>query len=315
MFAKRVTEWTLNGLSLLFLAYLVIAGVRAYAMRPDDAVSARVQPPYLVGKSLSALLPSVSWESGQTLVLFTRSTCPYCQQSVPFHQKLLALSESSGIPAIALSDDPQLNLEAALAAQRLQFSEAHSVMLSRLGSVGTPTIALVDKSGVIRRAWQGILSEKRENEVMNVIAPSVGTKLTRGLTSGTAGSPLALEIPYVPTDEIREYSRANPNKYVIDIRTRDEFAKAHIDGAINIPEDELEIRAPREVPAGADVAVFCQYYSECEESFRRKGVLTNCTISTMMLSSLGIAARLLPAEMMDMEKAGLAIVRDQPQPQ
>lgn len=44
---------------------------------------------------------------------------------------------------------------------------------------------------------------------------------------------------------------------LVDVRTPDEFAAKHIDGAINIPVDELEARKA-ELPKDKDVVVYCR---------------------------------------------------------
>jgi NADPH-dependent 2,4-dienoyl-CoA reductase/sulfur reductase-like enzyme/rhodanese-related sulfurtransferase len=44
---------------------------------------------------------------------------------------------------------------------------------------------------------------------------------------------------------------------LLDVRTREEFAKSHIPGAVNIPVDELRLRL-HEVPRDSEVAAYCQ---------------------------------------------------------
>lgn len=44
---------------------------------------------------------------------------------------------------------------------------------------------------------------------------------------------------------------------LLDVRTRNEFAGGHIEGAVNIPVQELAQRQG-ELPAGRDVVVYCR---------------------------------------------------------
>ena len=50
---------------------------------------------------------------------------------------------------------------------------------------------------------------------------------------------------------------ANDRPTLLDIRERDEFARAHRDGAINIPRDELSIRAYIEIDRARPVVIDC----------------------------------------------------------
>lgn len=305
--AKRAGEWLLNGISVLCLAFL--------ATHVLGRLSAEVQPQSppaspLVGKDVSNVLSEVPWDRApQTIVLFTKSTCTYCQKNVPFHRQLLDLSSRRGIPVIAVSDEPQLNLEAALAAYRLPVTAAHSVPVARLEIRGTPTIAIVDAAGVIRRVWEGFVADERQREVLEAMSLLADDA---SLSIETEPKRSNIEIPYVSQDEFVQYSSLAGNKYILDIRPRAEFAASHVRGAINIPEDELEIRAPRELPREADVAVFCEYRANCEQSYAEKGVFTNCTMSTMLLRSLGLNARLLPVQLATSEESGLTLVRAEP---
>ncbi len=44
---------------------------------------------------------------------------------------------------------------------------------------------------------------------------------------------------------------------LIDVRTEGEFARGHIDGAKNIPVQEIAVRAKKEIPRGKPVVVYC----------------------------------------------------------
>ena len=50
---------------------------------------------------------------------------------------------------------------------------------------------------------------------------------------------------------------------VVDARPREEFAKSHIKGSLNIPDDELAVRAGIEIPEDRPLALYCGYVSPC----------------------------------------------------
>jgi rhodanese-related sulfurtransferase len=58
-------------------------------------------------------------------------------------------------------------------------------------------------------------------------------------------------------DEMRAAVR-NPNVTILDVRTHDAYAAAHLPRAINVPVAELEAAAAAELPDNAGrIAVYC----------------------------------------------------------
>jgi rhodanese-related sulfurtransferase len=82
------------------------------------------------------------------------------------------------------------------------------------------------------------------------------------LTPSEAASKAGFKPTRTRSSEQQEISSAElttkyRNVLVVDIREREEFSASHREGAINIPVDELDSRAPVEVPTGRPVAVDC----------------------------------------------------------
>lgn len=50
---------------------------------------------------------------------------------------------------------------------------------------------------------------------------------------------------------------AKPGVTILDVRTPEEFAAGHVEGAVNLPVQELERRMD-EVPSDAEVVVYCR---------------------------------------------------------
>lgn len=111
--------------------------------------------------------------------------------------------------------------------------------------------------------------------------------------------------PDRPTRELTfvhlEQWRAIKNRddlYVLDVRTRQAFARGHVLGAVNIPLHELEMRAIAEIPKDANVVVYCAYDENCEEKFRIAGQSTPCTdVASLLLDRFGFErTRILAVE-------------------
>ncbi len=63
----------------------------------------------------------------------------------------------------------------------------------------------------------------------------------------------------ISADELAGRIRSDMPPLVLDVRTRDEYAKGHIPGAINVPHDELATRIA-ELPTAKsrEIVVHCQ---------------------------------------------------------
>lgn len=71
--------------------------------------------------------------------------------------------------------------------------------------------------------------------------------------------------------------RDDEDIYLLDIRTREQYAEGHVLGSTNIPLYELEMRAVRELPREAVIVVYCGYDEKCEEKYRMARQPTPCT--------------------------------------
>jgi hypothetical protein len=286
--ATSRAEKALNALSFVF-AVLVAVGVARLAIPHVGQFAEVARTPNYVGSLLSTVAPEAHWSAEKrTVALVLRSTCPYCQKSAPFHRKLARLASEGAFNIVVLTDEPVWQVKAMLKAQSIDISEVYAAQLSKLGVVGTPTVFTVSSSSNIERVWQGLLTEDKELDVVETLNVK-----TRWRELGDKGLEMPLTIPVVLKDELDGFLMPNSSKYIVDVRARAKFKTGHLPGAVNIPWDELQIRAIHELPKGAEVAVYCEYHPACEASYQDKGVPTRCSLATSFLSGLGFHARLL----------------------
>ena len=127
----------------------------------------------MMGKRLP-LPPSVTTGSNATLVLFVSPTCHFCTESMPFYGRVVALkprgSNSFRIlganPAGHVSDEEGRQY---LTGHGVYVDGVAQVSFSAAGVTVTPTLALLDSSGRVVRAWTGKLQDSFENEVIKSI--------------------------------------------------------------------------------------------------------------------------------------------------
>lgn len=103
-------------------------------------------------------LPGLNWsKSNQTLLLALSTTCRFCTESAPFYQQL-EQKKSKDVQVIAVF--PQPVDDATKYLNKLGVS-THGVLqapLATVGVSGTPTLVLLDNTGVVKASWVGKLS-------------------------------------------------------------------------------------------------------------------------------------------------------------
>jgi len=126
------------------------------------------------GKVLA--LPGVQWQSSKASVVVVLSTkCVYCERSAPFYQKLTALIQQRGgaVKTIAVFPQNASDGQAFLSTHGLAMDQAVSVPLGVLGVHVTPTLLLVDRSGIVQDGWVGSLNVESQTAVLAAVTKSM----------------------------------------------------------------------------------------------------------------------------------------------
>jgi len=114
-------------------------------------------------------LPGFDWSMKDShIVLVLQKGCHFCSESAPFYQQLVR--GVAGRPDLQLvATLPQSTNEARQYLNEIKVPIAE-VVQANLGSIkvrGTPTLLLVDKTGMITDIWSGKLPPEKESEVLN----------------------------------------------------------------------------------------------------------------------------------------------------
>jgi len=107
-------------------------------------------------------------QNGQTLVLALSSNCHFCTESAPFYKQLAQSKGNTHLVAVL----PQSLADGREYLENLGVSvdEVKQLSLDKIGVSGTPTLLLVDTSGVVKNSWVGKLSPQQEANVLSVLA-------------------------------------------------------------------------------------------------------------------------------------------------
>lgn len=124
----------------------------------------------LVGTTVS--LPGVDWAGNrQTLLLVLAKGCHFCTESASFYKQIaLAATQRGDFQVVALFPQDESEAREYLNQIEVPINEVKQISIGKIGVRGTPTLLLVDKTGVIKEAWLGRLQPDKEAEVLKEVA-------------------------------------------------------------------------------------------------------------------------------------------------
>jgi len=204
--------------------------------------SAPPAPPTLA-PSAQIFIEGIDWaKADRTLLIAVRRGCDYCSKSGRFYRRLLdGLRGRADVRVAAVYPDETPQGEAYLREIGLAPVESRRETLAPLGIAHVPTLALVDRDGVVGKVWVGELSPKKESEVMSAL----GLKDTRPVSEWT-----------ISEGELERRAASREPLVILDVRDRAAFLNGHRDGAKNIPWDEVFARAKNELPPDKSIVLY-----------------------------------------------------------
>ena len=176
----------------------------------------------------------------KTIVLFLQKGCVYCNQSGAFYQQLTQrLADRKDVRMMAVLPGPIDESRAYLSGLGVFVNETKQGSLKQAGVAGTPTLALVNNLGSATDVWRGKLTPAQERQVFERLGVSIDD-----------------DSRAIDDNELRTLRSSDSRLVIVDVRDRAEYARGHVDGARNIPVDELAVRLENEL-APDDLIVTC----------------------------------------------------------
>jgi rhodanese-related sulfurtransferase len=217
--------------------FLVIAGILI-----KGSISDPPEPPTLA-PTARIFIKGFDWaQSDRTLLIAVREGCEYCTKSGRFYRRLLdGLRGRTDTRVVVVYPDNTSRGEEYLKELGLTSIESRQETLAPLGIKLVPTLALVDKNGVVDKVWVGELSPKKESEVM----AALGFKDTRAVSEWT-----------ISESELKRRIANREPVIIVDLRARGAYTNGHMDGAKNIPWDEIQTRAKNELPQNQTIVLY-----------------------------------------------------------
>ena len=138
------------------------------------AASSRLPRSVAAGDHL-ATLPGLDWSLHRhTLVLALNTGCHFCEESVPFYQKLgLAQRPNrSDLDIVAVFPNGPELVGPFTARDDLSLRTVPGIPLEKLGVHATPTLILVDHEGRVEHVWIGVLTARQETDLLKLASGS-----------------------------------------------------------------------------------------------------------------------------------------------
>jgi hypothetical protein len=149
--------------NIAMIATCVLAcGTLVYKTRMADSVSAASVSVGLRPGDKIILPKPVPSSTPYTLVMYVRSTCHFCTESMPFYEALSReRSKGQHWTWVVAAGEPIDTARAYLSSHHVEPDDVISVP----PTVPTPTLVLVDRTGVIKKVWTGALDSSGQQEV------------------------------------------------------------------------------------------------------------------------------------------------------
>ena len=209
---------------------------------------------YQIATNAELIISGLNWsDSDRTVLLALGKECKFCSESAEFYRRLAAgITSQPNTRLIALFSNKESEGEAYLKQLEVPIREVRYASLSSLGIKSVPTVAILDRNGVVTDMWVGKLSPFKESALMlKLKLEDTGSRERWSIDEAKLARKVANKEPLV----------------LLDIRERANFAMKPRKGARNIPLDELSVRAQNELPRDHTIVIYGYDPSEMDLAY------------------------------------------------
>lgn len=260
-------RWRLRRLdAVIIVVACVLVGTIVAKWHSNQARSSPIVfQPIGPGTTLSPLhreLGNANW----SLLMAMDVGCLFCKRSAPFYRRIASSRLiRSKVQLLAVFPDSPSTARRYLNRLGIQVDRVAQVDMAALGVSSVPTLALINKHGVVSDVWFGLQKPSSQAEIL--------ARLEDPVMSQEAAHSSGSEEVSVTMGDLRTWRFHRVAFTVLDTRHRAAFRADHLSGAVNIPFDEVEVRAPIELSSSRMLVIDCsdQIYATCD--FLRNEVL------------------------------------------
>jgi rhodanese-related sulfurtransferase len=210
---------------------------------------------YALAPNSKLSIDGIDWaKTDRTILLALGTDCKYCTESAQFYRRLIQGSANQpDIRFIALFPKKEIGAENYLKQLGIPVSEIRYVSLASLGITKVPTVAVLDRNGTVTDMWIAKLPPRVESEIMQRLHLQDSRSKADWL---------------IDEKTLRSRMAGGEDLTLLDLRDRTTFDRGHLDKAINIPLDELQVRAINELSATGTVILYGDDETDTDLAYR-----------------------------------------------
>ena len=242
---------TVRILNITILVVAIVLGallVKKFFFQPAQ------RSDYQLAPDARLSINGINWaDTDRTVLLALGKECRYCSESAKFYRRLAdGVTSRANTRLIAVFSEKESEAEAYLKQLEVPIREVLYVSLTSLGIKNVPTLAILDRNGVVTDMWVGKLSPLKESDLMSKLS----LKNTRPPEEWSLSEA-----------DLERNVANNGSLVLLDIRDRADYAVKHRDKARNIPLDELPVRAQNELPMDQTIVIYGNDPSETDLAY------------------------------------------------
>lgn len=154
--------------AVVCVAVLVVIGMRLWGAGGTAPAHAGAFPD-VTGTAVADTV-NIDWSAAdRTLVLSLHSECRFCTASLPFYRRLLDARGDVPLQVVVTAPAEDAAIYTYLDDGGVRPDRVVTVEPGTLPIAGTPTLFLVDGSGVVTHVWPGQLGDEQETAVLDVL--------------------------------------------------------------------------------------------------------------------------------------------------
>ena len=157
----------------MVLACLAVVGDIAYRdLGPGHAAVAARRPPELKPGDAFPSIAGFQQESGKAaLLLVVRSSCGFCNQSIPFYQHLVqeAREKHAGLQLVGVCLESSEACAEYFKTNKVGVDVTIGAPTGLPKIAGTPTIVMLDPKGRVKSVWVGALPPDGQQDVLKAL--------------------------------------------------------------------------------------------------------------------------------------------------
>jgi rhodanese-related sulfurtransferase len=249
---NRIRVQADRGLNLLIgLLCLIVAVLLTQRVLDDSENAPSHQYPEISRIAKECASPNAE---GKVLVLVLSEGCQHCTDAAPFFKRIAEALIGTSVRTLAIL--PQATDQGQRYVDRLGIKVELVKQISSISEEvpGTPAVFVASNRGVVEYLAIGRLDAAEETALSHMLGVSVLT----GEPATSKPNGVEDDGDCISAEDLghRKPQVRTVRSVLLDIRSRDEYKVWHLSGAINIPHDEIEARAPMELNRNGTIVVY-----------------------------------------------------------